>query len=519
MKNLYTTLVIGLAIISCKKNDPVTKVDTTPAVSIVCTGPTLADMTGAQKFGDGTVASCTQQALQALINTGGKIQCNCGSSAFTLKLTASVAIPNKEVIIDGGGLFTIDGDNKYRIFDKAPASNQDQGTFFGLQNMSLVNGKAALNKDERGGAAIYGRAFGSIQVINVDFNSNNGPESASDDCGAVHTIVYKSVVFSGCTFKNNNGANGGAVGTIGSGMAFYNCVFDGNKATGCDGTFAKGGSGGAIYVDGTDQNMTPNNEIVLCGCNFINNTAGYQAGAVNIVFYANKGSKATVDKCSFESNSCAKDKGGAYYHMNGPLAISNCTFYKNSSPAQGGGLWTYNTNVTMSNCTFNKNAAVNGTAGLGGAFTLGAGDAKNATITNCTFAENAAGDFATAIFNSGNMTLTNTLFYNNTTGNNPYAGNVINKGTSLDVGNGNLQFPSTYTGQYGMGTDNWINSLVLTSDPKLLSIADNEGPTKTMALPSDSPALNKGTATGAPSTDQRGKPRNGNVDIGAFELQ
>lgn len=491
----------------------------TPTVAIVCESPSAMDMTNAQNFGDGTAASCTQSALQALINTGGKINCNCGTSAFTLKLTSSLIVPNKEVILDGKNLFTVDGDNKYRIFEISSAANQDKGTLFAVQNLNLVNGKANFNSEDRGGGAIYGKAFGSLQVINVTFDNNVGPASASDDCGAVHTILYKSVVFANCVFKNNKGANGGAVGTIGSGMAFYNCVFDKNEATGTGGTFDKGGSGGAIYVDGTDQNGSPNNKIILCGCKFTNNIAGNQGGAVNVIFYDKKGSNAQIDKCSFENNKSNKEMGGGIYLMNGPLALNNSTFYQNTSPETGGGIWVTNTNITMNNCTFNKNVAGDDTKGLGGALACSGGDDKTVKITNCTFAENKAGFFATAIFNGGIMTISNTLFYNNAVASNPYAGNVINKESQLTVESGNLQFPSTYTGIYGDGVDNWLTDKVLITDAKLLSIADNEGPTKTMALPASSAAIDAGTDLNAPASDQRGKPRKGKVDIGAFEVQ
>jgi hypothetical protein len=51
-------------------------------------------------------------------------------------------------------------------------------------------------------------------------------------------------------------------------------------------------------------------------------------------------------------------------------------------------------------------------------------------------------------------------------------------------------------------------------------LADNGGPTFTMALLPGSPAIDAGTSVGAPSTDQRGVPRpqGSNVDIGAYEF-
>jgi hypothetical protein len=57
------------------------------------------------------------------------------------------------------------------------------------------------------------------------------------------------------------------------------------------------------------------------------------------------------------------------------------------------------------------------------------------------------------------------------------------------------------------------------ADAQLIAIAANGGLTQTMALPPITPAVNAGTAVGALVTDQRGQPRWGAVDIGAYELQ
>jgi hypothetical protein len=57
------------------------------------------------------------------------------------------------------------------------------------------------------------------------------------------------------------------------------------------------------------------------------------------------------------------------------------------------------------------------------------------------------------------------------------------------------------------------------ADPKLGPLADNGGPTLTMALLSGSPAIDAGDTSAAPATDQRGFPRPAGLaaDIGAFE--
>jgi len=59
------------------------------------------------------------------------------------------------------------------------------------------------------------------------------------------------------------------------------------------------------------------------------------------------------------------------------------------------------------------------------------------------------------------------------------------------------------------------------ANPKLGPLADNGGPTMTMALLAGSPAIDSGAAAGAPATDQRGVPRpqGSRVDMGAYEYQ
>jgi uncharacterized repeat protein (TIGR01451 family) len=56
-------------------------------------------------------------------------------------------------------------------------------------------------------------------------------------------------------------------------------------------------------------------------------------------------------------------------------------------------------------------------------------------------------------------------------------------------------------------------------DPQLGALADNGGPTDTRALAASSPAIDAGTNTGCPATDQRGvtRPQGSSCDIGAFE--
>jgi hypothetical protein len=64
-----------------------------------------------------------------------------------------------------------------------------------------------------------------------------------------------------------------------------------------------------------------------------------------------------------------------------------------------------------------------------------------------------------------------------------------------------------------------IGSSFNSTDPKLDDLADNGGPTLTMALLPESPAIDFGTTDGAPLLDQRGvtRPSGNGLDMGAFE--
>jgi hypothetical protein len=164
--------------------------------------------------------------------------------------------------------------------------------------------------------------------------------------------------------------------------------------------------------------------------------------------------------------------------------------------SQGGGLYLASGTVQLTNDTVARNlatdsvggsGAINGMNGAGAKGTGGGVNNPGATVNalNTIFGANQAsqapdfsGNFATASRN---------LLENNA-------------GSNLSGGNGNL-----------VGTPQ--NPI----DPKLGPLAQNGGPTRTMALLATSPAIDAGTPTGAPRFDQRGVLRGSPPDIGAFE--
>jgi hypothetical protein len=167
----------------------------------------------------------------------------------------------------------------------------------------------------------------------------------------------------------------------------------------------------------------------------------------------------------------------------------------------------------ISNSTFMGNIA---RTGLGGAMNLqGSG---GLILQNLTIANNVAQCdvcFAGGISNAAGLTITmrNSIFVNNTGGNpyNPWA--ILNP----VAGSNNMQWPQIRPVSNQAETAVTFGSLFV--DAQLGAIGNNGGLTETLPLALASPAINAGTATGAPALDQRGKPRWNAVDIGAFEWQ
>jgi len=127
------------------------------------------------------------------------------------------------------------------------------------------------------------------------------------------------------------------------------------------------------------------------------------------------------------------------------------------------------------------------------------------------------------------VTLENTIIAGNTAANGlgdttgaPTPGPNVD-GAVTSNGHNLLGIATDATGFTGTGDQTGAN-------PMLAALADNGGPTQTMALTAGSPAIDAGVAAGA-SFDQRGRPRtfddpgvanaatSDGTDIGAFELQ
>jgi hypothetical protein len=130
------------------------------------------------------------------------------------------------------------------------------------------------------------------------------------------------------------------------------------------------------------------------------------------------------------------------------------------------------------------------------------------------------------VFTSGTTSIVNSTFYaNNPSGVNNGSLDVVSLKNTILAGNTSNNCFGTITSLGHNLEDGATCALSGQGDlsntvPMLGPLANNGGPTQTLALLKGSPAINAGTNAGCPSSDQRGLPRPmlGTCDIGAYEF-
>ncbi len=286
------------------------------------------------------------------------------------------------------------------------------------------------------------------------------------------------------------------------------------------------GSGQTVTLDGGSSTQVLS---VNSGVTFTLNALTIANGRNTVTSgggLANNGGTVTITNSTF-TNNIANGIGGGLANNGGTVTITNSTFTNNFATGSGGGLLNSGGTVTITNSTFANNSS-NGTGG-------GLSNGGTVTITNSTFANNSSSAAGGGLSNGGTVTITNSTFANNHASNT--GGGLLNSGTvtitnstfannSAVEGGGNCSGTLTDQG-YNLSSDTSCGFTASTSlqntDPKLdpSGLQNNGGPTQTIALEPDSPAVDKiPVGSSCPATDQRGvsRPQGPACDIGAFEM-
>lgn len=489
------------------------------------------------------ITDCTGAGLQAALDHGGHVAFDCGPDPVSIPINQTLVV-TQDVVLDGGNLVTLDGQNQVKILEKpwtpAPVS-------LTVQHLRFANGRAPSSSDlsENSGSAItLGHPGSRLHVLNSTFENNHTTSVTQSDNqgGAIFVSNAYETVIVGSQFTNNSAGNGGAFGGIATGLVIYNSRFSGNQAVDTTSGGIVRGYGGAIHLDGVRNSYNPNSNktVDVCGSIFENNQAVRGGGAFSSVVSDNYGTKATFARSTFANNEVTGlngeyGQGGAIYHIEDDhadgrgednLEIANSTFQGNLALRQGGAVWLLvlgNGRIINSTFAGNSTTAPFNTVGQGGAAMVSLGHIE---IVNTTFAHNHAAYQAGAL-HAGSatnpdrvVTLRNTIFLDNTLNEQDLPSETRWQGYHTNRpmvdGGQNIQQPR-YKPTYNNDVNNNIVPAPLYVDPLLAPLANNGGYNDTMALQPGSPAIDAGAA-GCPANDQRFAPRVGPCDIGPYEF-
>jgi predicted outer membrane repeat protein len=248
-----------------------------------------------------------------------------------------------------------------------------------------------------------------------------------------------------------------------------------------------GGNGGGVYA----YNRLTINRSILRG-----NTAGVQGGAIY-----NFG-KATIARSTIAGNRATTNVGGGIHHAEGTLIVRSSTLNGNVAASNdGGAIENYDTAVLV-NDTITKNRA----GGNGGGIDA---DGIATSLNGVTIARNSATGNGGGVHEEGTpFTMRNSLVALNSTTSG--LGPDCYSAVTPSAGHNLIGDTAGCAGIFGPATNDFTNL-----NPRIAQLADNGGPTKTIALGRRSKAIDHAGGK-APTRDQRGAKRH-DPDIGAFE--
>jgi hypothetical protein len=416
---------------------------------------------------DGSLGSLREAVITASVgDTVDLSALTCGS--ITLQ-TGAIPVDLERLTIIGPGAneLTIDGNDSDRVFTHSGAG------LLTLRGLTIAHGRIAA-------PAAYGGCIFST-----------GPLS-----------IYDSRV-TGCTAEGETAAAGGGILSFGI-LNIGGTTIDANTAVSSAGDATdRSAEGGGIVAA---QSVVMQTSVVS------GNTAHAMVGGAyggGIVALGTASDALSVKYSTFSGNiasgnSTSLPSGGGGVLSSVPTAIFASTIDHNHADAAAG-------------IYCGAPLEINGSTVSGNVATFAAGGvlAQNAiTIANSTIAFNNGGSEGGGgvVFESSAVDLESSILADNTPSGQVGGADLAGSPTVTVTGANNLVKISSVSVPAG----------TMISDPRLLALADNGGPTRTHALAPTSPAIDQGNTTDAVGAfDQRGAgyPRvvGAAVDIGAYE--
>jgi hypothetical protein len=419
----------------------------------------------------------------------------------------------------------IAGDGNSDIIDLNSFTSPTTITFTSAQSQShalVINNQATisapvdatgnplvtLTRSSSDGTPVFGiiQSNAALDVEGLQITNGDSGNFLGGGILAGNSLIVGASVISG----NHSNSAGGGIAATGK-LTIQNSIVTGNKA-GNVGGGVYGSTGVEIDYSTIKSNSTSSatgpvnggggifssGALRLMRADILDNTSASAGGGV----YAAQGMNVTSSTIS--GNLASNGSGGGLYAnpstVGANVIVSYSTIDTNTAQGNGGGILGGTTNIA--NSTIVGNMA----SGTGGGVQTGTLMMNYTTVTQ----NQSAGDGGGVNFGSS-AEVDATILVNNTIA-----------GTTPD----DIEGGAAITGQYDIivASNAGVPDQTLSCDPQLSPLADNGGPTQTMALTAGSCAIDKAGTVLTVDSDQRGFARavgGGDppvADIGAYEF-
>jgi len=294
-------------------------------------------------IGDGTPAGCTSAAVVRAVAAGGVITFDCGPGpvTITMRSTARVNKTTHRIVLDGGGLVTLSGGGERRILYSDTCAGKwstddcvdqpypqvvvqhitfEDGYDGTHQATCTVNAPRCWYGGVDGGGGIYVEG-GQFKAVDARFVHNRcyayGPDLGGGAIRALAQYRNRPVYITDDTFEGGRCSNGGALSSISVQWDILDSEFVDNRAVGWGANPASsgtrgGGSGGAVYLDGKNDN------VLIAGTVMSGSRAREGGGAVFDVVDVGWGAL-KLDESHLDDNTSGEFQTfpGIYYDLDG----------------------------------------------------------------------------------------------------------------------------------------------------------------------------------------------------------
>jgi hypothetical protein len=513
---------------------------------------------------------CSEADLISAFAQGGNWVMDCGTNSVLIRLNQPlVASVSNRISIFTTNNIVITGSNTTRLIVVQTNAHVTMGGFSFFSGRQTGTNENNGGIEDTAGGAVYNDG-GTFEVFGGRFEANsavgvtgtageNGTgdhgEDGGDAAGGAIYNYYGTVSLSNVVFVSNV-TTGGAGGNGGSG-----------RTTGFGMSGGNGGNGGSA---GGSAIYSEDGSVHIIACTFTNNAATGAAAGVGGAAGGLLGSP------GFPGES-GDGVGAAVAGKNAEIRISSSTFVVNKSTganglngntgvgrnsggaglvggdAAGGAIYSIGeepskTNLWVLNSTFFRNSSTSGRGGNGGA-------GSSEGIGGYDGGQGGNGGFATggAIDSDGRAFIQHCTLSENTISGGAGGSGGAAGGTLADAGDSGSKGSELGAAIYGSSTAGvpvfLVNSIMavsnpsisgaiddgggnLSSDPNILldspqslkgtnaflrPLANNGGPTATIAILTNSLAVNRGILEFCLRVDQRGSNRLDRCDSGAYE--